>query len=263
MPGTWGPEVTVRVVVDSSAGLPEAMAREHGIQVAHMHLTGAGTAGLSALELCACYARQLERGHDAGVVALHAPKEFSSTWSSAVEAAALFSDTVRVVDTGTVGMGLGAAALAAARTAARGADLEACYAAAVEVLEAESTFLYLHRLDELRRSGRVSTGTVMISTALATKPIMRVREGRVELAVKSRTQSRAFERLCALVADAAGDRPVRVFLQEHEAREAARKLASLLSEALPAGSRIHTQPLGEVLAVHAGPGSIAVSVVHN
>lgn len=251
------------MVVDSSAGLPADMAREHGIEVIPMHLTGAGTAGLSALELCACYARQLERGGDAGVVALHAPKEFSSTWSSAVEAAAVFSDTVRVVDTGTVGMGLGAAAMAAARAAERGESLEECYAAAVEVLDTESTFLYLHRLDELRRSGRVSAGTVMISTALATKPIMRIAEGRVELAVKSRTQSRAFERLSALVVEAAGDKPVRVFLQEHEAREAARKLSGMLGEALPGGSQVHTYPLSEVLAVHAGPGAIAVSVVRN
>lgn len=255
--------MAVRIVVDSTAGLPAQMAREHCIEVASMHLTGAGTAGLSALELCACYARQLERGGDAGVVALHAPKEFSSTWSSAVEAAALFSDAVRVVDTGTVGLGLGAAAIAAARAAARGEELEECYAAAVEVLDTQSTFLYAHRLDELRRSGRVSAGTVMISTALATKPIMRVREGRVELAVKSRTQSRAFDRLTALVAEAAGERPVRVFLQEHEAREAARKLAALLEEALPQGSQVSVYPLTEVLAVHAGPGAIAVSVAHN
>nr|WP_227658953.1 MULTISPECIES: DegV family protein [unclassified Corynebacterium] len=243
--------------------MPEHLAREHGIEVAPMHLMGAGTAGLSALELCACYARQLERGGDAGVVALHAPKELSSTWSSAVAAAALFPELVRVVDTGTVGMGLGAAAVAAARAAGRGAGLAECSTAAVEVLEGQSTFLYVHRLDELRRSGRVSVGTMMLSTALATKPILRIEEGSVGLAVKSRTQSRAFERLCALVTEAARGRPVTVYLQEHEAGEAARKLADLLREALPEGSTVYTHPLAEVLAAHAGPGAIAVSVVHN
>ncbi|WP_018117669.1 DegV family protein [Corynebacterium mastitidis] len=253
--------MAVRVVVDSLASLPPEVAERHGIAVVDMHLTGGGTAGLGALELCACYARQLERGGDDGVVALHVPKELSSTWSAAVEAAAIFHDTVRVVDTGAVGMALGSAAVAAARTSRAGGDLAACYEAAVGVLDSSATFLYVHRLDELCRSGRVSAGTVMISTALASKPIMRLREGRVELAVKTRTQSKAFERLAQLASEASAGEPVSVYLQEHEAREASRKLAALLEEALPQGSRVRTYPLSEALAVHAGPGSIAVSVV--
>ncbi|KQB86924.1 DegV domain-containing protein [Corynebacterium lowii] len=253
----------MRVVVDSSAGLPPEVAEEYGIAVLNMHLTKGGTAGLSALELCACYARMLERGGDAGVVALHVPKELSSTWSAAVEASALFHESVRVVDTPTLGMGVGAAAVAAAQAANKGGDLEECYEAAIRVLDSAATFLYAHRLDELRRSGRVSAGTMMISTALASKPIMRVREGRVELAVKTRTQTRAFERLTELAVQAAGDKPVRVFLQEHEAREASRKLAALLEEALPEGSEVRILPLADVLAAHAGPGAIAVSIVDN
>jgi len=64
----------VRVVTDTSAGLPEHVARDLGITVLDLHMVGdeddKSTSGLSSLELAAAYARQLERGGDAGVVAL-------------------------------------------------------------------------------------------------------------------------------------------------------------------------------------------------
>ena len=65
-----------------------------GITVAELHVMdvegGGSTSGLSSVELAAIYARQLERGGDDGVVALHLSKSFSSTWSAAVSASAVF-----------------------------------------------------------------------------------------------------------------------------------------------------------------------------
>ena len=82
----------VRVVTDTSAGLPEHVARDLGITVLDLHMVGdeddKSTSGLSSLELAAAYARQLERGGDAGVVALHLSKDLSAPWSAAVAASA-------------------------------------------------------------------------------------------------------------------------------------------------------------------------------
>ena len=75
--------MTVRVVTDSSSNLPAWVAEELHIEVVELHAMGDTTAGLSALELAATYARQLERGGDDGLVALHIGKELSSTWSNA------------------------------------------------------------------------------------------------------------------------------------------------------------------------------------
>ena len=53
----------VRVVTDTSAGLPEHVARDLGITVLDLHMVGdeddKSTSGLSSLELAAAYARQL------------------------------------------------------------------------------------------------------------------------------------------------------------------------------------------------------------
>ncbi|PRQ11779.1 fatty acid-binding protein DegV [Corynebacterium sp. 13CS0277] len=256
----------VRVVVDSSANLPADIAAELGITVVDLHMmrTGgdASTAGLSALELVATYARQLERGGDEGVVALHLSKELSSTWSAAVTAAGVFEDRlVRVVDTDCIGMGVGAAAMAAARLAQQGAGLEECYDLAASTVARSELWLYVHKIDALRRSGRLSTADALVSTALATRPIMHLRDGKLEIAAKTRTQSKAFAKLVDLITQRAAGLPVFVAIQQFEAREAARGLADALEQALPQGSSIMVVELDSVLAVHAGPGAVAVSVV--
>lgn len=257
--------MSVRIVTDSSAGLPASVVEELGITVIDLHVMDSGedvsTSGLSSLELAAAYARQLERGGDEGVLALHLSKELSATWSAAVTAAAIFEDAVQVVDTGSVGMAVGAAAMAAAKLAAEGADLDECHEMAVDTLERSETWVYLHRLDELRKSGRISTATAFVSTALATKPIMRIHEGRLELAGKTRTQIKAFTKLVELVRERATGGPAFAAIQHKNAPESAEKLEEMLRDALPDGSSFMILELEDTLAVHTGEGAVGVSVV--
>lgn len=258
----------VRIVTDSSSGLPAEVVEELGITVVDLHVMheddgpDTSTAGLSSLELVAAYARQLERGGDEGVLALHLAKELSSTWSAAVQAAAVFPDNqVRVVETGSVGMAVGAAVMTAAKLASEGADLDTCEEIAADTLRRSATWVYLHGIEDIRRSGRISTGTALSATLLATKPIMQVREGRLELVGKTRTQQKAFTRLIELVIERAGGRPVFVAIQHNDAADAAAHLEDMLRAVLAEGSSIMTLPMEGTLAVHAGGGAIGVSAV--
>lgn len=256
----------VRIVTDSSSGLPADVVEELGITVVDLHVMsdgdGSSTAGLSSLELVAAYARQLERGGDEGVLALHLAKELSSTWSAAAQAAAVFPDEqVRVIETGSVGMAVGAAAMTAAKLASEGADLQTCHDIAVDTLSRSATWVYLHGIEDIRRSGRISTGTALSATLLATKPIMSITDGKLELVGKTRTQEKAFTRLVELVIERAEGRPVFVAIQHHEAEDSAAHLEGMLDEVLPEGSSLMTLPMEATLAVHTGPGAVGVSAV--
>lgn len=258
--------MAVRIVVDSAAGLPPEIADELGITVADMHVMTDGegersTSGLGSLELTACYARQLERGGDDGVVALHMAKALSSTWSAAVTASAVFDGAVRIVQTDTAGMAIGAAAMAAATVAREGGSLDECEAMAISTLGRSETWLYLQELEGLRKSGRLSTSTALSNTLLATKPILRVRSGKLELAAKTRTQTKAFARMAEMVMERAAHAPVFAAVQHADAPDAAEQLASTLDEVLPEGSQVLVEPLVDVLAAHTGPGAIGLSVV--
>ena len=122
--------------------------------------------------------------------------------------------------------------------------------------------MYLHQLDDLRKSGRLPTGTAVLSAALlANKPILRIHDGKLELAGKTRTQSKAFAKLTELVVERAEGQPVFAAIQHADAEEAAEQLAASLESQLPEGSRVMREPLVDVLAVHTGPGAIGLSVV--
>lgn len=258
--------MSVRIVTDSSAGLPADVVAELGITVVDLHVMsdgdGSSTAGLSAMELVAAYARQLERGGDEGVLALHLAKELSSTYSAAMQAAAIFPEgQVRVIESGSVGMAVGAAAMTAAKLASEGADLQTCEDIAVDTLGRSATWVYLHGIEDIRKSGRISTGTALSATLLATKPIMSISDGRLELVGKTRTQEKAFTRLVELVIERANGRPVFAAIQHNDTADAAAHLEGMLDQVLPDGSSLMTLPMERTLTVHTGPGAIGVSAV--
>lgn len=256
----------VRIVTDSSVGLPQELAEELDITVLPLHVLSRGgatsTAGLTALELTAAYARQLERGNDDGVIALHLSKELSSTWTNAVTAAGVFPGTVHVVDTNSAGMAVGAAAMAAARLAKQGADVESCYEAATDTLERSELYLYLHRVEELRKSGRLTPAIALMSSALATRPIMMLREGKLELAAKTRTQTKAFIKLVEMITEKAAGRPVFIAIQQSEAREAGRALRKTMEAVLHEDTSYMMTELDDAIGAHVGPGALAVTVVY-
>lgn len=287
--------MTVHVVTDSSSCLTPEMAEAAGVTIVDLHTSGKGpertTAGLGALELTATYARLLERGGDDGVVAVHISKELSATWSNATTAAGIFDGLVRVLDTNSVAMSNGFAALKAAEVAQAGGTLDEVAKAAQEVIAHSNLLLYVHRLDTMRKGGRLSPGQTLLSTALAIKPILRLADGKIALAAKTRTQHKAMEKMVEMVTDMvmdeakraseAGEQPriVKVAVQQVSAVEVAEKLvismreniARTATELEEAGPEVEGSDLvipdvdfelmeaPEVLSIHSGPGAIAVS----
>lgn len=289
--------MTVHVVTDSSSCLTQEMADKAGVTIVDLHTSGKGaehtTAGLGALELTACYARLLERGGDDGVVAVHISKELSATWSNATTAAGIFDGLVRVLDTNSVAMTNGFAALKAAEVARKGGSLDEVAKAAQAVIAESNLLLYLHRLDTMRKGGRLSPGQTLLSTALAIKPILRLTEGKIALAAKTRTQHKAMEKMVEMVtavvtdevqraAEAGTDpRTVKVAVQQVSAVEVAEKLVTSMRENIACTAAaaedaakeseapapkipevdFELMEASEVLAIHSGPGAIAVSTV--
>lgn len=206
--------MTVQIVTDSTSCLPAELAEEAGVTVIPIHTDGEGeertTAGLSAMELTAHYARLLERSGDEGVLALHIAKELSATWSNGSTAAGVVGEAVRVVDTESAGMVMGYAALAAAECANAGGSIDEVEATARKALEASRMWLYVHRIDALRKGGRLSTARSLFTSALAFKPIFSVAGGKLTLAARSRTQAKAMDRLLNLVLEQVKEASVEV-----------------------------------------------------
>lgn len=278
--------MSVAVVTDSTAYLPEGAAAELGVRVIPLHVNMGGTSYLDGVdlgpaelasamqahvavrtsratpaEIGAVYRQALEAGAD-GVVGVHLSRQLSATWEAARLAAEELGGArvVRIVDSGSAAMGLGFAVLAAARAAAAGEPLGAVERVAAAVAARTRTFFSVPTLEYLRRGGRIGAAAAMVGTALAIKPVLHVADGRIVPLEKQRTSSRALARLVELAAAAAGDEPASVAVHHLAAPERAAELANRLRQRLPRLNCCVTCELGAVLGAHTGPGVFGVVV---
>ena len=270
--------MSVIVVTDSSARLPDDAVAEWGIRVVPLHILLDGidlrdgvdevpadlyqrqvsTAGASPSELSAVYREALANSGGDGVVAVHISTELSSTLGAAQHSAREFDGGVRVVDSKSAGMGTGFVALAAARAARHGDDLNAVAAQAESTVPKVHAFLVVQRLENLRRSGRISATAFRLGTALALKPLLRIDGGKLVLAQRIRTTSKAIVAMVEQVLDVVGERRAALAVHHVDNPAAAAEVAATLAGALPGCGPAIVTDLGPVLGVHLGPGAVGV-----
>lgn len=194
-----------------------------------------------------------------GVVCATLSSRMSGTYESAVMGAKEVDIPVEVVDSRTVGMGLGFAVLAGEALAAAGGSMDDV-ATLIERKSREATSLfYVDTLEYLRRGGRISATRAAVGQALQVKPILQVLDGEVVPLERVRTSSKAIARLTELALAATLGRTVEIAVQHLDAADRARGLADTLHANLP-GTRIVECPLGAVVGAHTGPGIVAVVV---
>ncbi len=207
--------------------------------------------------------RALVGGGATAVVSVHLSGELSGTADAArVAAREVAADgiEVEVVDSRSMGMGLGYTALAAARAAADGRSAREAAQAAARTGLASSLWLYVDTLEYLRRGGRIGSAAAMLGSALAVKPLLHLVDGRLEPLERVRTSSRALSRLEELVADEAADRAVDVAVQHLAAPDRAEEVAGRLRARLPNLRTLHVGEVGAVVGAHVGPGMLGVVV---
>ena len=200
----------------------------------------------------------------AGVVSLHLSADVSGTVEAAQLAARESSVPVEVVDSRSMGMGLGFAVLTASDAARQGAGLQEVAAAARVRAERTTALFYVDTLEYLRRGGRIGAAQAFLGTALAVKPLLHLAQGRIEPLEKVRTASRALARLQELAleaAAAAGDgATVDVAVHHLASPDRAESLAAALRHKLGGGGDVLVAEVGAVIGAHVGPGMIAVVV---
>jgi DegV family protein with EDD domain len=217
------------------------------------------TAGATPAELAETYQQALSGSDGDGVVAVHLSAALSSTYSAAAETAREFGSAVRVVNTRSVAMGVGFAALAAARLAAAGADLDAVETATRSAHARGHVFVVVHRLDNLRRSGRIRKGASWLGTAL--KPLLRLDvDGRLVLDQRIRTVTKAHAAMVDRVAEVVGQRRAAIAVHHVDNHDAADEIGAALTSRLPQIESLVVTDMGPVLSIHVGGGAVGVVV---
>lgn len=274
----------VAVVTDSTAYLPAELVVEHGITVVPLQVVIDGVGYDEGAEVTPStvaealrrrvpvstsrpppaafldvYEAAAQRGHD-GIVSVHLSGDMSGTHQSASLAARGSPVPTRVVDSRSLGMGLGFAVVSAGQAAATGASIDEVTAVATKRAASSTAVFYVDTLEHLRRGGRIGAAAALLGSALAMKPLLHLVDGHIEPLERVRTSSRAIARLEELSARHAGDAEVDVAVAHLAAPERAHSLGDRLRARLPRLASLYVGEVGAVVGAHVGPGLLAVVV---
>jgi DegV family protein with EDD domain len=278
----------IAVVTDTDASLPAGLAARYGIRqvpiVVHFGQeslkTGEEIDDISLFarvdregrlpttsapapgQFVEAYQAAFDEGADE-ILCLTVSGEVSATYNAAVVACDLFPEgQIRVVDTRSLTMGQGFMVLAAAEAIEAGASVEKAAAEALAVGERTHVYAALSTVKYLAMSGRVGHLAAGMADLLNVKPVLSLREGKLDLLERVRTQKKAWQRVIERTADALNGRPIERMAIAHVAvPEDARQFEIEIRAALPCPDEILIAELTPGLSVHGGAGMVGVATV--
>jgi DegV family protein with EDD domain len=220
-----------------------------------------GTAAPAPTAFGDAFRRAIEAGYD--VLCFTLPANFSGIYNSAWLASQEFGDHVRVLDSGSISVGMGVQVLFAAHQAIAGQNLAAIYRYSESVRRRTSVVFMLDSLEWVRRGGRMARLLPLIdrvARAFQVKPIFELINGDIHLLGVARSYRNAVQR----VEDEIRTRmPAEALCTAYtRGRDAAAQLAGRL-RALPGvpDGELTFEEAGPVFAAHAGPNALGAVLV--
>lgn len=201
----------------------------------------------------------VSQGYD--VLGIFISSKLSGTIQSAMQAKEMMGvdgEKVTLVDSLATSMYMGFFILAAARALEKGATMQECIEIVEKTRANSGVFFAVDTLEFLHRGGRIGGAQRFIGSALNLKPILTIKDGKVEGIERIRTKSKAHDRLLELAAERlAGKQNIRLATVHANAREDAE---ALLTRATQQFSPVETvcSDLSPVIGTHTGPGTVGL-----
>ncbi|MBI5089015.1 MAG: DegV family protein [Actinobacteria bacterium] len=272
---------SVRIVTDSACDLPQSVADELAIEIVPLTIRIDGhefvdrrdltpaefwarcaaspslpeTAAPAPGEFEQVYRRLVADGAS-GIVVISLSAALSATMQSAELAARELEGAVpiRVIDSRNCTLGLGMIVADCARLARSGADIDAVAERALDLAGRTRVWGALDTLDNLKKGGRIGNARALLASALAIKPIIEVRDGKVEQGGKQRTRTKA---LAFLVDKLASYGAVSNLAVLHADCSDVEQFVDMLRPHY--SGEILVGDIGPVVGSHAGRGTIGIA----
>lgn len=274
----------VIVTTDSTAYLPPQYVKELGVEVTPLTLNWDGAAYRDGVDIQPDeFYTRLTKSHtlpttsqssvhdyeqlfkrvldqDCAVLAMPISQGISGSYFSALQAKESFPGApIEVLDTQLVSMALSFQVLAAARAARENASLEECKQVALEAYKHIGVYFVVDTLKYLHAGGRIGGGKRFMGTTLNIKPILEIREGKIEAVKSVISIKKAIEAMVQLVEkDIDGRKPVRVSVFHALAEEKARELLADITQRFDADESILSY-VSPVVGSHVGPGTLSIA----
>ena len=277
----------VAIVVDSSSCLPKDVSEKYDIVVVPHELVIDGVSYRDGIDISPTEFYQLlqkngrvpttsaprpsrlleafkqasEKAED--VLCLTLSRNFSATYEWACSAQDMARRelpglNIRVLDTQAAAGAQGLIALAAARAAEMGLDLDTVAAEAESLIPKVNLIAFLDTLYFLGRSGRIPKIAAWAGSLLGVKPLTEMRLGEARLLEKPRSRNKATQRLLSAMESHVSSNPVHVMVMHANAAQDAEALSREVEMRFNCAELL----LGEftpVMGAHTGPGLLGLA----
>ena len=274
--------MTVKVITDSTADLPPALAEELGITVVPLNVHFGTEVYRDGVEITAdeFYRRLVtasrlpttsqptpgdflsaydEMGQTTDeILSVHISAKLSGTMNSATQAREEYGgeSRIEIIDSLQGSMGLGMLAIAAAEAARRGGSLDDVVTETRAAIPKVGFMGLVDTLEYLEKGGRIGKAQAFVGSLLRIKPLLTIRDGEAHPLERARTRAKGVDRLCELVQEQMPLKDLAVVYTTTP--DEARALAQRLRSFLPQGEVILSQ-VGPVVGTYLGPGVLGVA----
>lgn len=275
----------VAIVTDSTAYLPNDILNEYSIHVVPLQVLWDGetyrdgvdilpdefyqklqssktipsTSQPSPQAFLEVYSKLSKENYD--ILSIHISSNLSGTVGSAEQAKSMLPDAnIMIVDSRTTAMHMGFQIIMAAKAASTGSSMQECKRITEQTLIHSNVNFAVNTLEFLHRGGRIGGATAFLGTILDLKPILEIRDGRIEAIDRVRTMNKAIPRLIELAEPKfINETPVQFAAMHANAYDQAKQLLDLACEKYKHLNiqKTYMTELSPVIGTHTGPGTIS------
>lgn len=208
------------------------------------------------------YADLLEKGYD--ILSIHISGKLSGTLDSAIQAKSAFPGAkIELVDSNSTSLAMGFQVISAARMAGINASIEECKTVAEKASRQTGVYFVLKTLEFLHRGGRIGGAQAFLGTMLNFKPLLELRDGRIEAVERVRTMNKVIDRMLDLVEQKLQTEtgPIRLGVVHADAANEAELLLERARKRFTQTVVTETiiSTVGPVLGTHSGPGALGLA----
>lgn len=216
----------------------------------------------SAGEFMAFFAEVARRFQTKTIIGVFISSELSGTCASALLAQKEMPELdITIFDSRSVSMGSGLMALEAARMAREGASKADILARLEQLRDRMHIYFVVDTLEYLHRGGRIGGAARFLGTALSLKPILMIKDGRVESLEKVRLRRKSLQRIVEVAAGQVNGRPPAAVAILHTGANGDLNFVTDLVQQQINPQQIYTSLLTPVVGTHGGPGTLGI-VLH-
>jgi len=274
----------VAVVTDSTAYLPPDLVQKHALHVIPQILNWEGRSMIDGVDIRPSeFYERLKTAQEmpttsqpsAGqffeffsqvaetaesIVGIFISEHLSGTLTSARAAVEMMKGCpVEIVDSRSTSMGLGFIALAAARAAQEGLSITEVVRVARKMVPGMRVLFVVDTLEFLHRGGRIGGAQRLLGSALSIKPVLHLKDGRIEPLQSVRTKRKAIEAMLAHAqSETQGKRVLHAAVLDASAPEEARAVQDEVVKRLHPEELVRAE-LSPVIGTHTGPGMVGIA----